>query len=106
MAKSAIAADDTLTPPCDFGSLHLGFEASLHLILSFPSPTLLNMNRQGGEAFAKLIQQLNRARLQAAGNGGRPGGGGGGGPLPKGTLAAGGLAVNYSIFNGMWIPCC
>lgn len=71
------------------------------------------MNRSGGEAFARLAQQLNRARMQATGGGG--GGGGGQNPfggLPGGTkgfmtgggliavLAAGGLAINYSLFNG------
>lgn len=69
------------------------------------------MNRQGGEAFAKLMQQLNRARLQA--NGARAaggGGGGGGGPqIPGGALAGGGLIavllgggllLNSSVYNG------
>lgn len=71
------------------------------------------MNRSGGEAFAKLAQQLNRARMQASGGGGK--GGAGGNPfggLPGGgkgaatgggliiALAAGGLALNYSLFNG------
>lgn len=67
------------------------------------------MNRSGGEAFAKLAQQLNRARLQAQGGGG--GGGKGGGQMPgfKGfmagggllaVLAGGGLILNYSLFNG------
>lgn len=66
------------------------------------------MNRSGGEAFAKLAQQLNRARLQAQGGGG---GGKGGGQMPgfKGfmagggllaVLAGGGLILNYSLFNG------
>ncbi len=73
------------------------------------------MNRSGGEAFARLAQQLNRARLQATGGGGPGGGSGGQNPfnnLPGGTrgfmtgggllgvLAVGGLALNYSLFNG------
>jgi prohibitin 2 len=69
------------------------------------------MSRPGGEAFARLAQQLNRARLQASSGGGR-GGGGGGGQIPNvpggalaggGVVAAlvvGGLALNYSLFNG------
>ena len=71
------------------------------------------MNRSGGEAFAKLAQQLNRARMQAGG-GGRGGGSGGNpfGGLPGGgkgaatgggliaLLAVGGIALNYSLFNG------
>jgi hypothetical protein len=70
--------------------------------------TLHTMNRSGGEAFAKLAQQLNRARLQAQGGGGG-GGGGKGGPGLKGfmagggllaVLAGGGLVLNYSLFNG------
>ena len=72
------------------------------------------MNRPGGEAFARLAQQLNRARMQATGRGGGTGGGGqnpfnnipggakgfmtGGGLIA--ALAIGGLAINYSIFNG------
>lgn len=71
------------------------------------------MNRSGGEAFARLAQQLNRARMQATGGSGK-GGGGGQNPfngLPGGTkgfmtgggliavLAVGGLAINYSLFN-------
>ncbi|KAK1924463.1 putative proteolysis and peptidolysis-related protein [Papiliotrema laurentii] len=70
------------------------------------------MNRSGGEAFAKLAQQLNRARMQAGG-GGRGGGSGGNpfGGLPGGgkgaatgggliaLLAVGGIALNYSLFN-------
>jgi prohibitin 2 len=66
------------------------------------------MNRSGGEAFARLAQQLNRARLQASGGGGGKGGGGmpggfkgfmaGGGLLA--VLAGGGLILNYSLFNG------
>lgn len=71
--------------------------------------TYNTMNRSGGEAFAKLAQQLNRARLQAQGGGG--GGGKGGGQMPgfKGfmagggllaVLAGGGLILNYSLFNG------
>ena len=65
------------------------------------------MNRSGGEAFAKLAQQLNRARLQAQGGGGGKGGGqmpgfkgfmAGGGLLA--VLAGGGLILNYSLFNG------
>jgi hypothetical protein len=68
------------------------------------------MNRSGGEAFAKLAQQLNRARLQAQGGGGGKGGGqmpgfkgfmAGGGLLA--VLAGGGLILNYSLFNGMSI---
>jgi len=67
------------------------------------------MNRSGGEAFAKLAQQLNRARLQAQGGGGGKGGGqmpgfkgfmAGGGLLA--VLAGGGLILNYSLFNGMF----
>lgn len=69
------------------------------------------MNRSGGEAFARLAQQLNRARLQASKAAGG-GGGGGGGQLPGGkgfmagggllfALAGGGLLLNYSLFNGM-----
>jgi prohibitin 2 len=69
------------------------------------------MNRSGGEAFARLAQQLNRARLQAQGGGG---GGKGGGGMPgfKGfmagggllaVLAGGGLVLNYSLFNGMFL---
>jgi len=66
------------------------------------------MNRSGGEAFARLAQQLNRARLQAT-NGGKGGGnpfnnmpGGrsaltGGGLLA--LLALGGITLNYSLFN-------
>jgi prohibitin 2 len=63
------------------------------------------MSRPGGEAFAKFAQQLNRARLQASQSGGK-----GGGPnVPGGALAGGGviaalvvggLALNYSLFNG------
>lgn len=68
------------------------------------------MNRSGGEAFAKLAQQLNRARLQAQGGGGGKGGGqmpgfkgfmAGGGLLA--VLAGGGLILNYSLFNGMFL---
>ncbi|AAW40621.1 proteolysis and peptidolysis-related protein, putative [Cryptococcus deneoformans JEC21] len=67
------------------------------------------MNRQGAEAFAKLAQQLNRARMQASGGGG--GGGRGGGQMPGGfkgfmagsgaigTLVVGAIALNYSLFN-------
>lgn len=68
------------------------------------------MNRSGGEAFARLAQQLNRARLQATKAAGG-GGGGSGGQLPGGkglaggglllALAGGGLLLNYSLFNGM-----
>ncbi|WVR07231.1 prohibitin-2 [Kwoniella sp. DSM 27419] len=69
------------------------------------------MNRSGGEAFARLAQQLNRARMQASGGGGGGGGRGGpGGQIPGfkgfmagggaiGVLVAGGLALNYSLFN-------
>jgi hypothetical protein len=73
-------------------------------------PTNTTMNRSGGEAFAKLAQQLNRARLQAQGGGGGKGGGGGQMPGFKGfmagggllaVLAGGGLILNYSLFNGM-----
>ena len=68
------------------------------------------MNRSGGEAFARLAQQLNRARLQASGGGGRGGSGGGG--MPGGAkgfmagggllalLAGGGLILNSALFNG------
>ncbi|KAL1409125.1 Prohibitin-2, subunit of the prohibitin complex (Phb1p-Phb2p) [Vanrija albida] len=64
------------------------------------------MNRSGGEAFARLAQQLNRARMQAGG-GGR-GGSNGSGPSPGGLFAGGGLIValvtgglvlNSSLFN-------
>lgn len=71
------------------------------------------MNRSGGEAFARLAQQLNRARMQASGGGpGKGGAGGGNFNMPGGAkgaatgggllavLAVGGLALNYSIFNG------
>ena len=67
------------------------------------------MNRSGGEAFARLAQQLNRARMQAAGGGGKGGGGnpfgnGGKGAATGGgliaLLAVGGIALNYSLFNG------
>lgn len=69
------------------------------------------MNRSGGEAFARLAQQLNRARLQASKAAGGGGGGGSGGQLPGGkgfmagggllfALAGGGLILNYSLFNG------
>jgi len=63
------------------------------------------MNRSGGEAFARLAQQLNRARMNAGGGGGR---GGSGGPNAGGALAGGGLlillgvgaiAVNSALFN-------
>lgn len=68
------------------------------------------MNRSGGEAFARLAQQLNRARLQASKAAGGGGGGGSGGQLPGGkgfmagggllfALAGGGLLLNYSLFN-------
>ncbi|ORX36859.1 putative proteolysis and peptidolysis-related protein [Kockovaella imperatae] len=68
------------------------------------------MNRTGPEAFARLAQQLNRARLQATGGGGGGGSGGSGGGLPGGkgilagggaliALAAGGIALNYSLYN-------
>lgn len=71
------------------------------------------MNRSGGEAFARLAQQLNRARLSAQGGGGGGRGGGGGGGIPGGfkgfmagggllaVLAGGGLILNYSLFNGV-----
>ncbi|CAK9783815.1 hypothetical protein CC85DRAFT_160843 [Cutaneotrichosporon oleaginosum] len=60
-----------------------------------------------GQAFARLAQQLNRARQQAQRSGGGAGGGGGpGGPagLLAGSgmiivLVAGGLALNASLFN-------
>ena len=65
------------------------------------------MNRQGAEAFAKLAQQLNRARMQASGAGGGAGGGFPGGSKNAVTgggaiiaLALGGLALNYSLYNG------
>lgn len=87
-------------------------EATSHLLLHFDiflKPTI-KMNRQGAEAFAKLAQQLNRARMQASGGGG--GGGRGGGQMPGGfkgfmagsgaigTLVVGAIALNYSLFNG------
>ena len=69
------------------------------------------MNRSGGEAFAKLAQQLNRARMAGQGKGGGGGGnpfgglpGGGKGAATGGgliaALAVGGIALNYSLFNG------
>ncbi len=70
------------------------------------------MNRPSSEAFARLAAQLNRARLQAqtgggGGGGGNPFGGipgGGKGALTGGGLIAalvvGGIALNYSLFNG------
>ncbi|KAK4684959.1 prohibitin 2, partial [Tremellales sp. Uapishka_1] len=67
------------------------------------------MNQPGREAFAKLAQQLNRARMQASGGGGGKGGPGGQIPGFKGfmagggllvTLAVGGIAINQSLFNG------
>ena len=73
------------------------------------------MNRGTGEAFAKLAQELNRARIRAtAGGGGGGGRSGGGGGLPGGGFAAGGaglavLAVgaivvgNYCLFNGEYL---
>ena len=73
------------------------------------------MNRSGGEAFARLAQQLNRARLQAQGGGGGGKGGGGGMPGFKGfmagggllaVLAGGGLVLNYSLFNGTFCFLC
>ncbi|WVN88075.1 prohibitin-2 [Cryptococcus depauperatus CBS 7841] len=66
------------------------------------------MNRSGSEAFARLAQQLNKARMQASGGGGR---GGSGGQMPGGfkgfvagsgaigTLVIGGIVLNYSLFN-------
>ena len=71
------------------------------------------MNRSGPEIFARLAQQLNRARMQAATGGGGGNGGGGAGGIPGGgkgiaaggglliALAAGGLALNYSLYNGL-----
>ncbi|RSH78368.1 prohibitin subunit [Apiotrichum porosum] len=50
------------------------------------------MSRPGGEAFARLAQQLNRARMQAGGGGGGRGGSSGG-PSPGGILAGGGMLV-------------
>lgn len=73
------------------------------------------MNRSGGEAFARLAQQLNRARMQATKGGGGFGGGGGGGGGGNGfrgfmagggllaTVAVGGILINYSIFNGEFV---
>lgn len=76
------------------------------------------MSKPGPDAFARLLQQLNRARLQAqrsagAGGGGGSGGnpfdkipGGGKGALTGGVgialLALGGLTLNYSLYNGAW----
>lgn len=71
------------------------------------------MNRSGPEAFARLAQQLNKARLASQGKGGGSGGnpfggipGGGKGAATGGgllaLLAAGGIALSYSIFNGEW----
>ena len=71
------------------------------------------MNRSGPEAFARLAQQFNRARLQATGGGGGAGGGGGMPGGGKGALAGGGvlialaggaLALNYSLYNGESSP--
>jgi hypothetical protein len=90
----------------------LAYESSLSRsarLLDTIHYTLYIMNRSGGEAFAKLAQQLNRARLQAQGGGGGKGGGqmpgfkgfmAGGGLLA--VLAGGGLILNYSLFNGMF----
>ena len=72
------------------------------------------MNRGTGEAFAKLAQELNRARIRATAGGGGGGRSGGGGGLPGGGFAAGGaglavLAVgaivvgNYCLFNGEYL---
>jgi len=70
------------------------------------------MNRSGGEAFARLAQQLNRARMAGQGKGGGGGGGNPFGGIPGGgkgaatgggliaALAVGGIALNYSLFNG------
>lgn len=70
------------------------------------------MNRNGGQPFARLLQQLNRARQQATGGGGGGGRAGRGGRevMPSGNgpagasgllllLVAGGLAVNAAIYN-------
>lgn len=70
------------------------------------------MNRSGGEAFARLAQQLRKARLQAGGGGGGGRGSGGSGPnlpnIPTGglfggglifLLVGGGLLINASLFN-------
>ncbi|TYJ51200.1 prohibitin-2, partial [Cryptococcus floricola] len=65
-------------------------------------------SRQGAEAWAKIAQQLNRARVQASGGGGGGGRGSGGGGPAKGfmagggaivALAAGGIALNSALFN-------
>jgi len=91
-----------------FPPLHLLSRSSCSISLI---PCLcITMNRSGGEAFARLAQQLNRARMQATSGGGGgqnpfnniPGGAKGfmtGGGL-IGILAVGGLAINYSLFNG------
>jgi hypothetical protein len=91
----------------------LAYESSLSRsarLLDTIHYTLYIMNRSGGEAFAKLAQQLNRARLQAQGGGGGKGGGqmpgfkgfmAGGGLLA--VLAGGGLILNYSLFNGAFM---
>lgn len=75
-----------------------------HFFLTHPH-NLLNMSNPG-QAFARLAQQLNRARQQAQRSGGGGGGSGGGGPggLLAGSglifvLIGGGLALNASLFN-------
>lgn len=78
--------------------------------------TILPTNREispGREAFQRLAQQFAKAQRQAAtGNFGRGGAGGSGGPGgAKGflagsgllvALAVGGIAINQSLFNGMF----
>jgi len=93
----------------------LGVLASPLSLSSHAPSNVARMNRSGPEAFARLAQQLNRARLASQGKGG--GGGSGGNPfggIPGGgkgaatgggllaLLAAGGIALSYSIFNGEW----
>lgn len=66
------------------------------------------MSGNPGQAFARLAQQLNRARQQAQRAGGGGGGSSGGPGGPGGILAGsgmlivligGGLALNASLFN-------
>ena len=81
---------------------------SLPYTITHRTLTILTMNRQGGEAFAKLAQQLNRARQQASGGrgGGNPfngmpsGGQSAGGLLLVLGLVGGGVVLSNSIYNG------
>lgn len=74
---------------------------------------MLTTTLPGREAFQRLAQQFAKAQRQAAsGNFGRGGAGGSGGPGgAKGflagsgalvALAVGGIAINQSLFNGMF----